>query len=85
MPKTNILSESAFWQLIDDFEHIEKLTPYGRRSIKYYVCEMQNKIDNLEGEIEQLKEDFERYKHQQENDYDPEVEIPRIHGKGISY
>lgn len=80
-----IISENAFWNLIDNFETIESLTPKVRKSFKYYVNQMQEKIENLEGEVEYLRDEFEKYKEQQENDYDPEVEIPQIHGKGISY
>lgn len=83
--KKQIMSEEAFWILIDDFETVEKLTPYGRRSIKHYVLEMRNKIEDLEGELGKLQDEFDDYKRRQENDYDPEIEIPQIHGKGISW
>lgn len=37
-----------------------------------------DKISRKENEIEELKNEIE-------NDYDPEIEIPQIHGKGISW
>ena len=85
MASKNLLSERAFWTLIDDFESVNTLTSIGKKSIKHYVNEMQRKIEDLETELYILKDEFKRYKSQQENDYDPEIEIPRIHGKGISY
>lgn len=49
MPKkTDIMSYAAFCQIIDDMEHVEKLTPYGRRSIKHYVKEMQDRLEDID-------------------------------------
>ena len=83
--KEQIISEKAFWNLVDDFEHVESLTPKVRRSFKHYVYEMQSKIEDLEADVEHIQEQFDNYKRQEENDYDPEVEIPQIHGKNISW
>jgi hypothetical protein len=80
-----IISEKTFWNLVDDFENIESFTPKVRKSFKHYILEMRNKIEDLEDEINHIQEEFDKYKRQIENDYDPEIEIPQIHGKGISY
>lgn len=85
MTKQEIISEKTFWNLVNDFENIESFTPKVRKSFKYYVLEMQKKIEDLEAEVEYIQEEFDNHKRQEENDYDPEVEIPQIHGKGISY
>lgn len=85
MTAKEFISESAFWNLIDDFESVESLTPKVRKSFKHYVLEMQSKIEDLEAEVEHIQEEFDNYKRQEENDYDPEIEIPQIHGKGISF
>ena len=52
---------------------------------------LQFKIDNLQSKIESLEEDAEYWKEKYKeledslnNDYDPEIEIPQIHGVGIS-
>lgn len=85
MKKSEFISEKAFWNLVDNFENVESLTLKTRKSFKYYVNEMQSKIEDLEDEIERLNKEFADYKARQENDYDPEVEIPQIHGKNISF
>lgn len=49
------------------------------------LLDVVHKIEDLGWELERVQEEFEDYKNQQENDYNPEVEIPRIHGEGISW
>lgn len=44
----SIISIHAFNEIIDNMEHVEKLTLYGRRSIKYYVKNMQQKLEDIE-------------------------------------
>ena len=53
---------------------------------------MLHEIDNLQSKIESLEEDVEYWKEKYKeledslnNDYDPEIEIPEIHGEGISW
>lgn len=41
------------------------------------------KIEDLDEEIERLNEKIEELENK--DDYDPEIEIPDIHGKGISW
>lgn len=74
MTKKDVFSESAFWNMIDNFETVEKLTPYGRRSIKYYVEQMQGKIEELEFENEQLKEEYRNLERDLQDNYRP---LPR--------
>lgn len=55
MNEKEIMSEEAFKELIDNLEIVEKLTPYGRKAIKYWVNKLQKeneelKSDNLEKE-----------------------------------
>lgn len=40
-------------------------------------------IEDLDEEIESLNEKIEKL--EDKDDYDPEIEIPDIHGKGISW
>ena len=40
-------------------------------------------IEDLICEVDRLKEEIDDLN--QPNDYDPEIEIPQIHGKGISW
>ena len=46
MSEEEIMSEEAFNELIDNLEIIEKLTPYGRKAIKYWVNKLhkENKV-----------------------------------------
>lgn len=53
--------------------------------------EYEDKIENLQSKIESLEEDVEYWKEKYKeledslnNDYDPEIEVPQIHGVGIS-
>lgn len=85
MSAKEFISEATFWDLVDNFETVESLTPKVRKSFKHYINEIQGKIEDLEAEVEMVKEEFKEYKEREENDYDPEVEIPQIHGKGISF
>lgn len=41
MNEKEIMSEEAFKELIDNLEIVEKLTPYGRKAIKYWVTKLQ--------------------------------------------
>lgn len=85
MSAKEFISERTFWELVDNFETVESLTPKVRKSFKYYINEMQGKIEDLEAEVEHIQKEFDNYKRQEENDYDPEIEIPQIHGKNISF
>ena len=74
MAKKEIFSENTFWELIDNFETVEKLTPYGRRSIKHYVLEMQSKIEDLEAEVEHLQQEYRKLEQDLQDNYQP---LPR--------
>ncbi len=45
----------------------------------WIIDEQQDEIDRLEEEKEDLQNSLDG------RDYDPEIEIPQIHGKGISW
>ena len=46
---------------------------------------MLDMIEDLLWEIDHWKEKYEDLENAINNDYDPEIEIPQIHGKGISW
>lgn len=48
MKNKELMSEEAFNELIDNLEIVEKLTLYGRRSIKYHVRKLQYELKSLE-------------------------------------
>lgn len=48
MERKKMMSEEAFNELIDNLEIVEKLTLYGRRSIKYHVKKLQDELKGLE-------------------------------------
>lgn len=55
MSEEEIMSEEAFNELIDNLENIEKLTPYGRKAIKYWVNKLQKENDILKNHIHYKK------------------------------
>ena len=46
---------------------------------------LKEKIESLEEDVQYWKEKYEDLENQINNDYDPEIEIPQIHGEGISW
>jgi hypothetical protein len=58
------------------------IAKYFNRKDIITIEELIGVIEDLDGEVESLNEEIERLKN---NDYDPEIEIPDIHGKGISW
>ena len=48
MERKKMMSEEAFNELIDNLEIVEKLTLYGRRSMKYHVKKLQDELKGLE-------------------------------------
>lgn len=52
----DIMSEEAFNELIDNFEVVEKITMFGRKSIKYYVKKMQAEREQYKKRIQELEE-----------------------------
>lgn len=53
MNEKEIMSEKAFKELIDNLEIVEKLTPYGRKAIKYWVNKLQRENEEKDEQIEQ--------------------------------
>ena len=54
MSEEEIMSEEAFKELIDNLEIIEKLTPYGRKAIKYWVTKLQKENEEKNKQIDFL-------------------------------
>lgn len=46
---------------------------------------LQSKIESLEEDVEYWKEKYKELENSLNNDYDPEIEVPQIHGEGISW
>ena len=53
----NVMSQQAFYELIDSFEVVSKLTMYGRKSIKHYVTKMQAELEQKDKRIKELEEE----------------------------
>lgn len=58
----DVMSEEAFNELIDNFEVVEKITMFGRKSIKYYVKKMQAEREQDKKRIQELEKEKQRYK-----------------------
>lgn len=58
MSEEEIMSEEAFNELIDNLEIIEKLTPYGRKAIKYWVNKLQKENKVLKTTINKQSADI---------------------------
>ena len=58
----DIMSEEAFNELIDNFEVVEKITMFGRKSIKYYVKKIQAEREQDKKRIQELEKEKQRYK-----------------------
>lgn len=54
----NVMSQQAFYELIDSFEVVSKLTMYGRKSIKHYVKKMQAELEQKDKRIQELEEEI---------------------------
>lgn len=51
----------------------------------FKLDELEGLLWNLVDEISRKENEIEELKNELENDYDPEIEIPEIHGEGISW
>ena len=61
MSEEEIMSEEAFKELIDNLEIIEKLTPYGRKAIKYWVNKLQKENEVLKRAFDKQSGDIGNY------------------------
>ena len=61
MSEEEIMSEEAFKELIDNLEIIEKLTPYGRKAIKYWVTKLQKENEVLKRAFDKQSGDLGNY------------------------
>lgn len=55
MNKEKIMSKEAFDELIDNLEIIERMTLYGRKSIKHWVKALQKENEEKDKQIELLE------------------------------
>lgn len=56
----DVMSEEAFNELIDNFEVVEKITMFGRKSIKYYVKKMQAEREQDKKRMQELEKEKKR-------------------------
>ena len=61
MSEEEIMSEEAFNELIDNLEIIEKLTPYGRKAIKYWLTKLQKENEVLKRAFDRQSGDIGNY------------------------
>ncbi len=61
MSEEEIMSEEAFKELIDNLEIIEKLTPYGRKAIKYWVTKLKKENEVLKRAFDKQSGDLGNY------------------------
>lgn len=61
MNEKEIMSEEAFKELIDNLEIIEKLTPYERKAIKYWVNKLQKENEELTTALSKQSKDIGNY------------------------
>ena len=65
-----IMTEEAFYELIENLEVVDKLTIYGKNAIKYWVLKLRERNEELEKNIDRLGEEQkerEKYVHSLEN------------------
>ena len=74
MTTKEFISENTFWELVDNFEAVESLTPKVRKSFKHYINEMQSKIEDLEADVEHYKEEYNNLERDLQDNYRP---LPR--------
>ena len=67
MSDEEIMSEEAFNELIDNLEIIEKLTPYGRKAIKYWVNKLQKENEKERNKNKQLSNSIIKIYKEQDN------------------
>ncbi len=75
--------ENLSKELGTDYGLINKMLPIN--SWRKIAKDRKILQEELEEEIEELEKQIKNIVEQYENDYDAELEIPEIHGKGISY
>lgn len=60
MDKEEIMSNEAFKELMENLEVVEKLTPYGRKAIKYWVTKLLKENKEKDKQIIELNKYLER-------------------------
>lgn len=61
MIEKDIMSEEAFNEIVEGFELVEKLTPYGRKNLKYHIKRLQQENQELKNQLENQRKEFIEY------------------------
>ena len=83
--------EEIIEQYLETTSKLNKIEKcYATLEDKYYKLiakngSLQSKIESLEEDVEYWKEKYKELEDSLNSDYDPEIEIPEIHGEGISW
>lgn len=84
----NLLADLAIsYRIIANDKDKIRLSKY-HQALNDFLIEyeiLQSKIESLEEDVEYWKEKYKELEDSLNNDYDPEIEIPQIHGEGISW
>lgn len=80
--RLNELLNKIYYEYLDSHE-AEEFIIYFKR-LKQDKDNLQSKIESLEEDVEYWKNKYKELEDSLNNDYDPEIEIPEIHGVGIS-
>lgn len=59
MIEKDIMSEEAFNEIVESFELVEKLTPYGRKNLKYHIKRLQQENQELKNQQKEFIEYLE--------------------------
>lgn len=62
MIEKDIMSEEAFNEIVEGFEFVEKLTPYGRKNLKYHIKRLQQENQELKNQQKEFIEYLETEK-----------------------
>lgn len=63
MVEKEVISEEAFNEIVDGFEFVEKLTPYGRKNLKYHIKRLQQENQELKNQQKEFIKQLEKLAH----------------------
>ncbi len=64
------MSEEAFNEIVEGFEHIRTLTEWGSKNIKYHIQKLQQENKNLTNQLKILMSKLDKYDEIVEENYD---------------
>ena len=64
MVEKEVISEEAFNEIVDGFEFVERLTPYGRKNLKYHIKRLQQENQELKNQQKEFIKQLEKLAHQ---------------------